>query len=250
MALLPHVPNLCLSAHIHLFVMNPIWTFLPGLHGNAELFSKIQNIISPTLDTEFIELPSDGEQDYTTLSTWLNNHLPTGQPRLIIAESFSGPLALRIAKQRPEDIAGIVLVASFCSSPINPSFALLAQRPLFMVKPPSIALRHFLTGSDADENEVTLLRNAIHKTPASILISRIKAVLGLQEQDIPILTKTPILILQAQRDQIIPWDAQQRLEASYPNAKVYWIDAPHLILQHQPKQCLVSIQRFLASFSK
>ena len=230
--------------------MNPIWTFLPGLHGNTELFTAIQNMIPSEVDAEFIELPSEGKQDYVTLSSWLNDYLSASQPRLIIAESFSGPLALRLAAREPTKICGVVLAASFCDAPVNPGIALLPLRPLFMVKPTHKALRHFLIGDNADEQDVVELRKVVQKTRSSTLANRVRVILELQEQDNPTLTKTPILLLQAQNDNLIPWDAQQRLEACYPRATVHWLESPHLILQQHPQQCLDAIQEFLTSLDK
>lgn len=230
--------------------MNPIWTFLPGLHGTTSLFASIRNEISANVDTDFIELPTVGDQDYATLTSWLDNELTSGRPRLLIAESFSGPLALRLAELRPKEICGIVLAASFCDTPVNPGLALLPLRPLFMVKPPRKALRHFLIGDDADKRDVTKLRKEVQKIPSATLASRVRAILELQEHDNPSLADTPMLLLQAQSDNLIPWDAQQRLEACYPHASVHWLESPHLILQQSPKQCLDAIREFLAELNE
>ena len=226
--------------------MKALWTFLPGLHGNASLFSAIENELPAGVDTEFIELPTAGDQHYSALSSWLDEKLSSGRPRLLIAESFSGPLALALAELRPQEICGIVLAASFCDTPINPSLALLPLRPLFMVKPPSKALRHFLIGDDAQREDVTRLSKEIEKIPSATLANRVRAILELQEQDNPSLADTPMLLLQAQNDNLIPWEAQQRLEACYPHASVHWLESPHLILQQHPRQCLDAIHEFLA----
>ncbi len=229
--------------------MQPIWTFLPGLHGNTSLFAAIENEIPEGIDTEFIELPITGNQNYTTLSSWLNEQLTWEQPRLLIAESFGGPLALSLAKLRATEISGIVLAASFCDTPVHPNLALLPLRLLFMVTPPHQALRHFLIGKGANEEEITSLRQAIQKTPAATLASRVRAILELQEHDNPPLSDTPILLLQAQDDNLIPWNTQQRLEACYPHASVHWLDSPHLILQRRPRLCFDAIQEFLGNLN-
>lgn len=228
---------------------SPIWTFLPGLHGSAELFAGVKSAVSSGVTVECIDLPCQGDQHYAILSAWLDEHLLAGRPRLLIAESFSGPIALRLAALRPDEVCGVVLAASFCDAPINPGIALLPLRPLFMVKPPLQALRHFLIGDDASNDEVTQLRSVIQKTPSGTLASRVRTVLELQEQDNPPLPDVPMLILQAQDDNLVPWDAQQRLEACYPEASVHWVESPHLILQQHPKQCLQCIENFAEEIS-
>lgn len=229
---------------------SPIWTFLPGLHGTDKLFSAITKVIPSNVATELIELPASGKQDYSTLTQWLDQQLPGSPKRLLIAESFSGPLAIRLAALRPEQISGIVLCASFCDAPLNPGIAMLPLRPLFMVKPPNSALRHFLLGSDASDIELTELRKVIQAISSGTLVKRVRTILNLEESDNPPIDKIPMLILQAQSDNLVPWEAQSRLISSYPKASVHWIESPHLILQREPQQCVTRIQQFIENHSR
>ncbi len=225
---------------------SPIWTFLPGLHGTTELFYAVKDLLPAEVEAEFIELPSSGKQSYKALTRWLQQELPEGQKRLLIAESFSGPLAIRLAAERPDEISGIVLAASFCDAPLNPGIAMLPLRPLFMVKPSRTALRHFLIGDDATDTEVAELRAIIKDMPSATLAKRIRTILNLEESDNPSLPQQiPMLILQAQSDNLVPWEAQSRLVSSYPKASVHWIESPHLILQREPKQCMQRIVKFI-----
>ncbi len=224
-----------------------IWTFLPGLHGTEELYGSVRERLPAGTLAEFINLPSSGKQDYQSLFEWLDNELPKGKKRIIIAESFSGPLAIRLTNKRPDEIAGIVLAATFCDAPLNPGFALLPLRPLFMVKPPLKALRHFLIGEDASEAKVAELRSIIQSIPASTLSKRVRTILQLMEQDNPQLPDLPMLILQASNDNLIPWEAQRKLEACYPNARIHWIESPHLIFQSYPDACLERLVEFSKS---
>jgi len=221
-----------------------IWTFFPGLHGTSVLYEPIREMLPSGVVAEFMDLPSTGKQDYDTLTAWMQKTLPTGKKRLLIAESFSGPLALRLAEKRASEVAGIVLAASFCNTPFNPGITLLPLRPLFMVKPPRKALRHFLIGEDASEAELTALRAVVQSIPSSTLTRRVRAILELMEDDNPPLADLPMLILQAQNDNLIPWEAQRKLEACYPHADTHWIDSPHLLLQRCPGECLAHIRAF------
>lgn len=227
-----------------------IWTFLPGLHGSDALFQPLCDRLPEGVTTHFVNLPSDGKQDYQTLASVLDQQLPgcpEGSKRLLIAESFSGPLAIRLASMRPDEIAGIVLAASFCDAPLNPGIALLPLRPLFMVKPPRTALRHFLVGNDASEAEVTGLQKVAQSIPSSTLSKRIRTILELMEDDNPDLPPIPMLILQANNDNLVPWEAQSKLEANYPEAITHWIESPHLILQRCPAECVQRIIEFADS---
>ncbi len=230
-----------------------LWTFLPGLHGTEELYDALKARLPGQIQAEFITLPTSGKQDYGTLSSWLDHELahgPDQQRRLLIAESFSGPLALRWAEKRPDKVAGVVLAASYCDAPLNPGIALLPLRPLFMVRPPRKTLRHFLIGEDASEAEVARLRSVVQAIPAATLSKRARAILELMECDSPVLPDTPVMILQAQSDNLVPWEAQRKLEACYPSAQTHWIESPHLMFQRHPEQCLTYILEFAAEIEK
>ena len=118
-----------------------------------------------------------------------------------------------------------------------------------MVKPHRKALEHFLVGKDASDEEITELTKVIQAIPSATLTRRLRAILELEEGDSPKLNGTPMLLLQAQDDNLVPWEAQQRLEAHYPDARVHWIPSPHMILQRHPETCLKKIMDFTASLS-
>lgn len=232
-----------------------IWTFLPGLHGTETLYESVRQRLPEEISAEFINLPASGKQDYNTLANHLNEELFSGRgggggKRLLIAESFSGPLAIRLASMRPGDIAGIVLAASFCDAPLSPGIALLPLRPLLMVKPPRSALRHFLIGNDASQAEVTELQHVVKSTPSATLSRRIRSTLELVEDDNPDLPEIPMLILQANNDNLIPWEAQSKLEANYPEATTHWIESPHLIFQRCPDECIGRIMSFAETLNQ
>ena len=224
-----------------------IWTFFPGLHGTEALYQSLRDRLPEGIVAEFVNLPSTGKQDYQTLADHLDRELPkttAGSKRLFIAESFSGPLAIRLAAMRRGEVVGIVLAASFCEAPLNLGIALLPLRPLFMVKPPRTALRHFLIGNDASEAEVVELQKVAQSIPSATLSKRIRTILELAEDDNPDLPDIPILILQADNDNLVPWEAQSKLEANYPQATIHWIASPHFIFQRCPEEGIQSIVEF------
>lgn len=227
--------------------MSTALTLMPGLHGTDAMFQQIM----PLLDgpVECVNYPRDISQDYDTLFSWLEKHLDWSKPRVLIAESFSGPLALRLARRFPNSVEAVVIAASFCASPINPGLALLPLRPLFMVSPPSSALKHFLTGMDAKKEVLHSLKSVIKSLPSRILSQRIRSVLGLEQKDCPSLPGTPILLLQAQHDNLIPWESQTMLEQHYPHANVRWLDSPHLLLQTRPEEATRYIKDFLGKLT-
>ncbi len=218
-------------------------TLLPGLHGDASLFPPLVEDLGDVL-TECIEYPTNIPQSYESLEKWLIEQLDWKIPRVIIAESFSGPLALRLAKRFPQSVQGLVLAASFCASPTNANLALLPLRPLFMLSPPRRTLRHFLIGDEASEKQVTELKQIVSMIPSKVLSQRVRAILSLRPSDCPCLKNLPMLILQASDDNMIPWETQNQLRMRYDHATTHWLDGPHLILQSASAECASIIKQF------
>ena len=223
--------------------MQVTYTLLPGLHGNASLFSSLTKELDvPAI--EYVEYPTDIPQTYDDLEEFLIDRLDWQKPRVLIAENFSGPLAMRLANRLPTSIHSLVLAATFCTSPTSPQLALLPLRSLLMLSPPKRALRHFLVGEDASDSILAELKQTITEIPTKILSQRVRAILSLEEADCPDVGKTPTLILQASYDNMIPWERQNQLRTRYAHATTHWVDAPHLLLQHAPKECAAVIKEF------
>lgn len=229
--------------------------FLPGLHGTDDLFDDLVgqlSLLEVSFQATLVNYPPDLNQSYQKLFDWLCSHLALDQKKapnkaniVIIAESFSTPLALKLADRFPQQVKAVIIGGGFCASPTNPGFALLPLRPLFMIAPPRSAVRHFLTGNESPPELVAKVHSAVKKVSSRVLTQRIRSILTLEEQQTPTIPKTPILLLQAEHDAVIPWEIQNQLEQHLPHAKCHWIESPHLIFQAQPQTCASRIVAFL-----
>lgn len=226
--------------------MQPIHTLLPGLHGTAALYDPLVQLLD-SHPVECISYPEDIPQSYEKLSEWLISHVDWSKPRVLIAESFSGPLALLLASKFPHSVQALVLAASFCASPSNPNLALLPLRPLMMLRPPKAAIRHFLIGPTASNEKTKRLQSIVSSIPSKVLSQRVRSILSLEPADCPNLHDTPMLILQASDDNMIPWETQNQLCMHYPHATTHWLNSPHLILQECTLECHTLIAHFIAT---
>ncbi len=228
---------------------NVRYILMPGMHGTPELYPPFTRALESappkSASLRHIDYPTDRPQSYQSLLTWLDETLDWKQPTILIAESFSGPLAIQLAELRKENIFGIVLAASFCHTPLPSFFSLFPLRVLLNFRPPNSILRHFLTGYNISSKELQELKNSLVKISPKVLSERIRTVLSLEESDIPQLANIPVLILNAKHDNLIPWSSQTQLEAHFPHSETHWLQAPHFILQNQPLQCTDQIVSWL-----
>ncbi len=70
---------------------------LPGLDGTGDLFAPLLEVFPETLEPFVISYPPDQLLGYRELEEFVAAKLPADRDFAIVAESFSGPLAARLA---------------------------------------------------------------------------------------------------------------------------------------------------------
>jgi pimeloyl-ACP methyl ester carboxylesterase len=90
---------------------------LPGLDGTDLLLARFIELVPVGFTATVMPLPDDPADDYESLSCALASRLRDYAPCHLVAESFSGPVGIRIASRHPDIVNGLTLVASFASSP-------------------------------------------------------------------------------------------------------------------------------------
>ncbi len=89
---------------------------LPGLDGTGRLFAPLLQEFPPEVESHVISYRPDVALGYEKLLQIVQSTLAQ-KPFVLVAESFSGPLALQIASTGLNHLRGVVLIASFVSNP-------------------------------------------------------------------------------------------------------------------------------------
>ena len=80
----------------------PELVLMPGLDGSGALFAGLLRAAPQELSLSVLRYPDEGRQDYPALQAYLAPELAARRrPYVLVAESFSGPLALRIGADHP-----------------------------------------------------------------------------------------------------------------------------------------------------
>src|SRR3982751_5682640 len=122
---------------------------LPGLDGTGDLFGPLLEVIPPGLPTRVVAYPVDRALSYPDLLRVVEAQLQKEADLVLVAESFSGPLALRYAAAHPGRVSAVVLCASFVGSPVPRWLRMFCTPLVFRFPPPAAALRWFMIGRDA-----------------------------------------------------------------------------------------------------
>ena len=90
---------------------------LPGLDGTGKLFAGFIRAIGADAKVQVIAYPHDEPLGYGELEALVRAALPTDRRYVLLGESFSGPLAIRLAADPPRGLAGVILCGTFAKNP-------------------------------------------------------------------------------------------------------------------------------------
>jgi hypothetical protein len=93
---------------------------LPGMDGTGDLFEEFVSNLPSWVAPQVVSYPLDQKLSYAQLSERVEAVLPSSEPFAILAESFSSPLAVRIAARGPENLKPVILCAGFVATPVGP----------------------------------------------------------------------------------------------------------------------------------
>lgn len=223
---------------------------LPGLDGTGRLFGPFLRQIPRDVATHVCSYPTHEALGYDELFARQKRELAGAGRLVLLAESFSGPLAIRYAAAHPERVAALVLVASFIRSPLP---GILNHLPLpalaFRLATWGPALRLALLGPRPADDVLRLTRETIVGVPAAVLAERVRQIQRLDCSDALVKTRCRILYLQAARDALVGGRAVQQMRAIRRDVKVRRIDAPHFLLPSAPAAAWREVGRFSSALS-
>jgi pimeloyl-ACP methyl ester carboxylesterase len=227
----------------------PQLVLLPGLDGTGELFDPLLKVIPPSWPTRVISYPADRAMSYAELDEWLHGKLEGEQKLVLVAESFSGPLALRYAAAHPTRVHAIVLCASFIRPPAPRWLRGFAWPVLFRLPVPKFVVKRWMAGRDAPHSLGQSLKDAVRKVHPKVLAARVREVLRIESSDDLRRCQAPVLYLAASRDVLVNRKSRETIQAVRPDVEVSVVEAPHLVLQTAPEAAWGEIERFLQTCS-
>jgi pimeloyl-ACP methyl ester carboxylesterase len=226
----------------------PLLTLLlPGLEGTGRLFDRFLRAATGALELRVLSFPPDRFEGYQALAERLGKSLPADRPFALLGESFSGPLALRLAASAPPGRVGVVLAASFHKRPSATSIS--ALRPLapafFRLPLPAHAVRLLLAGGGAPDDLVEEVRRAVATVKGDVMASRAREALRVDATAWLQACPVPLLFLGGKEDHLLRSAIPIEIRALRSDAEIRMLDAPHLVLQSRPVEAMGLVEAFL-----
>lgn len=217
---------------------------LPGLDGTGQLLISFAAQLRIDHDVEVVSYPAD-LVTYRDLADWLGPRLPK-KDYAIVAESFSGPLAVEIAASRPEGLTAVAFVASFLRSPRRIPYWLIKVLRLFpFLKNMAVAASTPLVmGSQGTPSLRREYQSALREVPMNTLVERLCAVSRVDVRERLSKIAVPLAYLRATKDRLVPISVSS--EVGRHCAPVLEVEAPHFLLQVKPNEAALRISEFIS----
>lgn len=221
---------------------------LPGMDGTGHLLEAVKAALAPRFAVHVVSYPPDEKLNYRQLMPFVERAVRPSEPYIIVAESFSGPLAIEHASTRPANLKGLVLCASFVANPFPQGLRWLrifAHESLFRRGAAMWLTRHFLVGRDCPSDLVESVTAAIQGVHPTVLAYRLRLILDSNASDQLRSVEVPVLYIAGARDRLIGRRGLAQVSDLVPNVSTTILQGPHLLLQRMPHESAEEISRFI-----
>ncbi len=211
---------------------------MPGLDGTGKLFAPIIPYLESQFDLVMVTYPDlNSFTDYVECAQY---QLPETPGFSLLAESFSGPVAMALMANQPGQIGPSVLSATFARSPLPALTRMASYVPeqIFSIGALNEFCMDVYANNDEDQSETQPLPlNVTEQIDGALLKHRISVLSRIDVSALLPQIEVPILYLHAVRDRIASESDAKMIQEYLPNVRRVDIDAPHLLLQTQPRRC-------------
>jgi pimeloyl-[acyl-carrier protein] methyl ester esterase len=221
---------------------------LPGLDGTGELFADFIAALPDTLTATAVAYPADEFLSYAELRSFVVAAVPKVGSFVLLAESFSTPIALSYAASNPPGLAAIVISAGFVFKPLAGWSHLakaITQPWVFKVRAPRWVLDYALIGRSAPPALVQNLRRVLQLVSPAVLSRRVREALNCDARSDLARTTVPLMYVQAAHDRVISDSGFREMKRIRPDISIARVDGPHLLLQREPRKVADIVSAFV-----
>jgi pimeloyl-ACP methyl ester carboxylesterase len=218
------------------------------MDGTGKLFAAFRAALPDEYEIEILRYPGDRFLSYSELEDFVWSACPATEPFVLIAESFSTPLAIRCAARAQENLKALILCAGFVESPVKGwrRVAVRILAPLLFRLPlPAVAAKFWLIGFSAPPHLIQTIRSVVASVSPKVLSARLRAVVGCDARAAFKQVQAPVLYLQARADRLVEASCVEAILGIHPSVRVELLNGPHLLLQREPLKAAQVVMSFL-----
>jgi len=207
---------------------------LPGLDGTGKLFAPLIEALPSSMDVQVITYPLNKEQSYNELIEYVKQNLPK-EDFVLLAESFSGPIAYKVALSKPKQLKSLILVATFLENPRPFLLRFIPSSRILALPIPNILSRIFFLGFSVKNETIKLFNEAIKTVSPTVIECRLKEITQLKPSSQKVQLKTTYI--QASNDKLVPSKSLKDWQKVCDNLDILNVKGEHFILQTNSIRC-------------
>ncbi len=206
---------------------------LPGMDGTGILFEPFLKSLAQDISTRVIRYPCDKELSYNELVSFVQKQLPKDKEFILLAESFSGPIAYKLVNNKK--LKAIIFVASFIQPP-NKLLVLSKILPVSFFIPKQLPdmLLKFLLGPLASKEICKLVNKSLLKVKNHVFAFRLKEMEKLSKNNAETINKS--IYIQAISDNLVSAEHAVIIKQVSKESKIYKVEGSHFVLQVNPEK--------------
>jgi pimeloyl-ACP methyl ester carboxylesterase len=220
---------------------------LPGLDGTGRLFADFLAALPKIFTATVVAYPPDEFLSYDGLGPLVSSAAPKAEQFVLLAESFSTPLALDYAASNPPNLAAVIVSAGFVFKPIAwPQLAkAIARTWFFRLRAPDSILEYFLVGRGAPRALLQGLRQVLRSVSPEVLSARVREALNCDARNALARITVPLLYIQPTQDKLLVQSCIDEMKRIKPDLFIAHVIGPHLLLQREPEKVANIVSKFL-----
>lgn len=212
---------------------------LPGLNGTNGLFKPLLDNRPDNVNVVLIEFPRQTHYSYEQLSLYVVeqiNHLEGGF--ILLGESFSGPLSLLVAKAKPQNLQGVILVATFISAPTLEILRFLPWKYCFRIlKFAGVCFRN-------SKSVMGMACQELQSVASEVLARRIDLIFNVDVRIELQGCHVPVAYFRGKKDMFVPKKNMQQIINIRNDIPIFEFNTDHFLLQRAPLEAWSAISRF------
>lgn len=211
------------------------------MDGTGKLFTPFTDVLPPHVNVAVFPLTQEVGVSYAQQAEHIAAQLTAKS--VIIAESYSGMIALELASKYPDKIDKLVFIASFIGPPSSLSrFAHCIPKSLLSLAQSRI-ITHLLFGRFSNSTLETLFHDTMDLVSAKLLAFRLKQISQLAPPHFNI--DVPCLCVNPSQDIFVSQKAMSVFLDTFEDISFQTVEGTHFLLQTNPNDCWQVIQSYL-----
>ena len=223
------------------------YLLLPGLDGTGKLFEPLEAHVPPGSSCDVVSYPVDRELSYPECAELVTAEFIPDEPFVVVAESFSGPVAVLVASSRPSALVGVVLCNTFVFRAAWHGFKNLPWAWLFGLPLSRFSVGLHLTGFKQASRFASSIRDANAPVKPSVRASRLRSALSVDVRDQLAALTVPVMYLRGIQDRLVFSSCVRHVVKARPNTTVVRVPGPHLLLQVAPQRSWQEVSTFVSA---